>query len=85
MNDFKINGKAVGQTLFGSYADLRKEDEDTGVLHLTADVLRMTGETSIHSIECTLACVDSDYQTLYSCPVRLELEYDARGLLGPAQ
>ena len=85
LNDFKINGKAVGQTLFGSYADLRKEDEDTGVLHLTADVLRMTGETSIHSIECTLACVDSDYQTLYSCPARLELEYDARGLLGPAQ
>ena len=49
-------------------------------------ILLQTGETFIRTIDCTLSCIDDDYNELFSCPIRLELEFDARAMVAdPAQ
>ena len=78
---FRINGVETDDVLFGSSIRLKQAEEGTSAAELNADKLRKTGQTIIHAIDCTLNCYDQDSKLLYSQPLHLDLEFDARGLL----
>ena len=81
LRDFKVNGQETDSVFFGSSIRLKDKAEEMSVAQMTAEKLQKTGQTFIHSIDCTLRVNDNDYNVLFSQPVHLELEYDARTLL----
>lgn len=81
LSGFSLNGVPVGETLFGSGIRMRENDDDAMAARIEPAQILATGQTVIHSIEFTVYCRDRDWNILEECPVRLELELDAREII----